>query len=127
MCGGQRLVEQAEPVAVLGRNRHGHAEAHAVGLVDAAVAGPALAFVGDRNDRLVDATQPIGEVLVDRRNAGAGIDEKDDDRGVGQRLLGLPAHAGREPLAHCVFQPGRVDDAEAEVAETCLALAASHA
>ena len=38
-----------------------------------------VALVGDADDRLVDAAQAVGDLLVERDQAGADVDDEQDD------------------------------------------------
>ena len=60
----QPLVELGQPLAVLGRNRYRIAEAKPISFADAGKCRAAFGLVGDQNDRLAAAPQPIA------RNAG---------------------------------------------------------
>ena len=62
--GGERVVEIAEALAMLGGKRDRIAEAEAEGLIGAVAPGRALRLVGDEDDRLAGAAHEL------RRNAG---------------------------------------------------------
>ena len=84
----------------------------------------ALAFVGDDDRRLTRLAHQIGKAAVSRREAGAAVDQKDDDIGVGNRRLGLRPHAAGKRVGRCIFQTGSVDHRERQIAEPALAFAA---
>jgi hypothetical protein len=56
-------------------------------------------------------------MLVERRDAGARVEQQQRDIGLADRLLGLLAHAGLERLVEHILQAGGVDHGEVEVAE----------
>ena len=60
---------------------------------------------------------------VARGHAGARVDEEEDRVAVGERRLGLGAHAAGERLPVAGFEPGGVDDGEGKIAEPRFALA----
>ena len=63
-------------------------------------------------------------MLVGGRDAGAGVDHEEDDVGLGDGHLGLPAHARFKAIAGDVLEAGGVEQAEAQIADAALALAA---
>ena len=96
---------------MLGGDRERRAEAEAEGLVQARFRRAALALVGDQQDRRLGLAQALGEMLVERRDAGARIEQQQRDVGLADRLLGLLAHAGFERFVEHVFEAGGVDHA----------------
>ena len=78
---------------------------------------PALGLVGDEDDGLAAAAHAAGEFAVGGRHAGAGVDDEEHDIGIVDRRLGLRAHARFEAVALDVVEAGRVEDAEAQVAQ----------
>ena len=80
-------------------------------------------------DRLVDAAQQLREMAVGAGHADAGVDQEQHHVAIGERGLGLRAHAARQRDRVALLQPRGVDDGEGEVAEAGLALApvAGHA
>ena len=119
----QRVAEVAEALAVLGGDRDRLAEAEVEGLQRARGAGLALGFVGDEDDRLAGGAQHGGEMPVERRDAGARVDEEEADVGGPHRRLGLHPHAAGEALRRGLVEAGGVDGGEAEAAEPRVALA----
>jgi hypothetical protein len=91
--GAEGLVELAQALAVFGRERDGIAEAEPKGLVGALTPGEPFGLVGDQDDRLAGAAHRLGEVAVRARHAGARVDEEQHRVAVGERGLGLRAHA----------------------------------
>ena len=71
-----------------------------------------------------DAAHEIGEGAVDRRQAGARIDQEEDRIGRGDRGFGLRPHAAGQALGRRLLEAGGVDHREGEIAEPRLALAA---
>ena len=84
-------VGQAQ--AVLGRQRDRLAEAELIGFHQPRLGRPALGLVGDEVHVLAGLAQHLGEALVERRHAGAGVDHEQDDVGFADGELGLLAHA----------------------------------
>ena len=82
------------------------------------------ALVGEDDDRLAMRAQPSGEFAVDRRHAGARIDDEEADIGIVDRRLGLRAHAVFEAAARRLVEARRVENAEPEIGEAGLAFAA---
>lgn len=109
---------------MFGRNRQRIAEAEAVGLAQSADPGAAFAFVGQQDHRAAPAAQPVGEMIVHRRDAGAAVDDEQHGSGFLHRRLGLQPHAAGDGLAIGIFQAGRIDGGEFEIAEMCGTLAA---
>src|SRR3546814_9468095 len=69
------------------------AEPQRIGLAETGLRLTALALVGDQGDGLAAAPQPAGEVLVERGDAGAGVEHQQGEVGLGQCILRLRAHA----------------------------------
>ncbi len=114
---GQRLVQVAQALAVLGRHRDRIAQSQRVRLGQALLAGAALAFVGD-HDHLVGAlAQPAREALVERHDARPRIDQEQHGVGAVDRPLGEAAHARLQRLAARRLPARRIEQREGEVAE----------
>ena len=109
---------------MLGGNRHRIAEAERVGLVSPLHAGAALGLVRDQDDGTFRAPDKVREPLVVGGEAGAAVDHEQNDVGLGDRRLGLGAHAALERALVGMLEPRGVDDPEDEVAQPPLALAA---
>ena len=75
-----------------------------------------VALVGDADDRLVDGAQPLGDFLVERRQAGAGIDDEQDDVGLVDGDLDLPFDVGGEVVDVLDADAAGVDQLEEAVA-----------
>ena len=88
-----------------------------------ASAAAALGLVGDQHDGLAERAQQLGEMAVERRQAGAGIDDEQADVGRADRGLGLRAHAAGERIRRGLVEAGGVDGGEFEPADAGLALA----
>ena len=86
-------------------------------------AGSALRLVGDQDDRLADRAQHLGEMPVERRHAGAGVDQEQADVGRAHGGLGLGRIRPARLSGRGVVEAGGVDGGELEVAEPRLALA----
>ena len=121
-CGLQGLVQLAQALAVLRGERDRIAEPQREGLVGAGD-GAALRLVGDEDDGHARAPHQLGEGLVGRQHAGAGVDHEQHHVGGEDRRLGLHAHAAGQRVVVGLLQSRRVDDAEGETAELHVALA----
>ncbi len=109
---------------MLGGDRDRLAEPERERLQHAGLAVAALALVGDDDGVASGAARQLGEGAVRRRQPGAGVDHEQQDIGFGDGGLGLGPHAALEALGLGLFKAGRVDDAEFEMAEPAVALAA---
>src|SRR3546814_7121735 len=74
-------------------------------------------FVGEQHDRRRHPPQPVGEMRVERRHPGAGVDQHQHEVGLLDRLLGLPPHPCLETVVEGVLEPGGVDQPELQVGE----------
>ena len=61
---------------------------------------------------------------IHRGQAGAGVDDQQRDIGEVERALGLRPHAAGQRIRRRFLEPGRVDQAEFEIGDAPLALAA---
>ncbi|MHC2559097.1 hypothetical protein ACVIVD_001091 [Bradyrhizobium liaoningense] len=121
---GQRVIELAHALAMLGRNLDGIAEAERKGLHRAGIAMLALALVGDQQHRLVGLAGEIGEGAIGGRETNAGIDDEEQRVGLRDRGFGLLLHARGQRALGAFVETGGIDDGELEVAEPGLAFAA---
>jgi hypothetical protein len=115
--GHQAIIEIAHPLAMFGGERNGFAEAHTPGIGDAALALPAFALVGAQNDRLAGFAEQLGEALVQRRHAFAGVEQEDTNIGLADGDLGLPAHARFQRTVGDIVEAGGIDQLEFEIAQ----------
>ena len=88
------------------------AQAQLVELADGALGHEPLRLVGGKHDGPARAAQQIGDVPVLVGQPLPGIDEKDDDVGLGDRLPRLPGHLVQDAVLRDGFEPARVDDEE---------------
>ena len=109
---------------MLGGNRDRVAEAEVEGFVSAVAPGRPFRLVGDEDHRLAGTAHALGEVTIAFGHAGARVDEEQHGVAIGERRLGLGAHAPRQRLAVARLQAGGVDDGEDEIAEPRFAFAA---
>ena len=125
MNGAERLEQIGRALAMLGRERHGIAEAERVGLDDAALC-PVLpsALLASRMTGLPERRTRSAKGWSIGVRPSAGVDHEEDDIGLGDRGLGLGPHAAEERVLVGLFETGGVDDREAEMAERGIALAA---
>src|SRR3546814_10605614 len=81
------------------------AEPQRIGLAETGLRLAPLALVGDKGDGLAAAPQPAGEVLVERGDAGTGVEQQQGEVGLGQRLFRLRAHARLEAGVEALLRP----------------------
>ena len=75
-----------------------------------------VGLVGDADDRLVERAQPLGDLLVERHDAVADVDDEEDDGGRVDGELDLPLDVGGEVVdVHDAHAAG-VDQFEEAVA-----------
>ena len=108
---------------MLAGQSNGLAEAQAMGFEETTFRGRAFALVGDQNDRPARPPQPVGKVLVERRDAGTGIDEEEHRFGLFHGAFGLLAHAPFQALRRHFLESRRIDDPEVQVEQPALPLA----
>ena len=118
----ERVVKPVQAFAVLGRKRDRLAEAEREGLDPSRLARASFAFVGDEDHRQTEAAKPGGEAAIERRQAGAGVDQQQHRVGAGERGFGPEAHARFEAFGR-LLESGGVDDGEVEIAEARIGLA----
>ena len=80
-------------------------------------AGAALALVGDQDHLGRALAQPAREALVERQDAGASVDQEQDDVGTLDGALGEAPHARLERLAAGGFPTRGVEQQEGEIAQ----------
>ena len=115
-------VDQA--FAVLGRDGDRLAEAQLESGVEARLPYAPLALIGDDDNRAPRGAHELGEHLVARRHAFARIDQEQHEIGLGERRLGLLAHALGDRPAFCLLEARRIDDRDGVAGEIRLARAA---
>ena len=108
---------------MFGRKRQRGAEAEFVGLHAAGLPRPTLAFVGGEDDWRRRLAQDLRETLVERGDAGAGVDQQQADIRLGDRLIGAAAHPRLKAVAGRFLETRRVDDLESEIAQMRFTLA----
>ncbi len=102
---------------MLGGDWDGLAQAQGVRLSEPVLAGPALALVGDHDHLGSALAQPAREALVERQDAGAGVDQEQHDVGALDGALGETAHARLQRLAAGGLPAGGIEQGEGKVAE----------
>ena len=122
--GEERLEQVGDALAVLGGELDGVAEAERERFENALLAGAPLGLVGDEHDRRRRAAEPAGDLLVERDDPGARIEQEQRDVGLRNGGLGLLAHPAGKRGGVLVLVTGGVDDAEIEPDEVRVALAA---
>jgi hypothetical protein len=111
--GDERFVKVGKALAVLGRDRDRVAEAEPERLVGAGHPRHALGLVGKHDYRLSRTAGEFGEGLVGGQDAGARIDNEENEIGFRDRGFGLRPHAPEQRALVGFFEAGRVDDSEA--------------
>ena len=106
------------------RNRHRLAKAEFPCLGKTGGPGLALALVGEKNDAGAGAPDLVGEELVRRRHAGAGVDDHHGEVGTLDGTFGLASHPVLETAGRGLLEPGGVDHPEAELGKAGVTLAA---
>ena len=114
MDGIKRQLQQiVNALAVGGRDTEHLAQAQLVKLGQLLAIGHAFGFVGYQNAGFAQAAQVVGNVVVLRRQATAGIDDKNHHIGFGHGLAGLVRHFAIDAAFACIgLKPTRVDDDE---------------
>ena len=127
--GQQRLEQVGQTLAMFGGKGDGFAQAKAKRFHHAALRRLALGLVGHQHHRRVAFAQPAGDLLVQRGDAGACIDQEQSDVAILDSRLGLQAHAARQRLRVLILIAGGVDDGEVQAQQMRLPLApvAGHA
>ena len=100
------------PQIVFGGNRDRLAKAQAIGLGRRFY--PAFAFVGGQDHRLARFAQRLGDDLVARRHAGAGIDQEQQCFGFPDRRHGLFGHAIGDAAGGGIFKARRIDQPQGQ-------------
>ena len=95
----ERLEQVDEPFAMLGADRDRLAKAERKASSMPGLAGAALGLVGGDDHRRRLGAQPAGDLLVERGQALARVDQEQGDVGVAHRGLGLGAHPARQACA----------------------------
>src|SRR3954452_23899853 len=118
LLGGQQLDDPVEEVAraeaLGGRDRQRLAEAERVELGGGRDVGGGVGLVGrDDHRAAAPAAQQVGELLVARAQAAAGVDDEHRDLRVGERRLGLLADRARDRVGIEEVHAARVDEREA--------------
>ena len=108
---------------MLGRDAQRLAQPQRPGFGRAGLARGPLGLVGGQDDVLGALAQDVGEILVRRRDAHAGVDDEQADVGLVHGTLGQAPHPALQRIVLDHFQAGRVDHDEAQVAQARVALA----
>src|SRR3546814_9557355 len=80
----------------------------------AGLARPAFGLVGDEHDRRGRSAQPAGDLLVERHQPRARVDQEQRDIGLAHRRLGLHAHPPWQRRGVVILITRGIDDAEIE-------------
>lgn len=116
--GKQRVIQIGEAFAMLGGHGNGIAKAETEGFVEPPLSRTAFGLVCDQDHGGVGAAQDVREMLVARRQSGARVDHEEHRIRIADGLVGLGAHAALERAGIRLLEPGRVENGEAQVAET---------
>ena len=113
--GGQFLDDRVEEVAGPGPLQRGDgvqiAEAERIELGGLRLAAPRVGLVGDEHHGFAAAAQAVGDLVLDRDDAGLRVDDEEDHVGLVDGRLGLPAH-GRLDLAGRIVEAAGVHEGE---------------
>src|SRR5678815_5546945 len=130
---GRWLRAESTPVIVVANKAEGRAaesgifeafrlaEAEPERFENPAFRGATFRLVGDDDHRRAFGPQPAPDLLVERSQAVAGIDQEQGGIGLADRGLGLGPHASRQRLRVLVLEPRRVDHPEVETEQERLA------
>ncbi len=121
----QRGLDQAaDPLTVGRRNGQHLAQPQLVELGQLRALGHALGLVGGEHGGLAQLAQVIGDVVVLRGQACAGVDHEDHHIGLGHRLTGLLGHLDVDAAFGRGLEAARVDDDELAAAQARVAVVA---
>jgi len=109
--GFQRQVDQAaDALPVRGRHGIDLTQPQLVELGQLRALAHALGLVGGQHAGLAQAAQVVGDVVVLRRQPGAGIDYEDDYVSLCHSLLGLAGHLAIDAAGRIRLEAAGVDD-----------------
>ena len=111
-----------DALAMLGADRDRVAEAERIGFQPAILARAAFRLVRRDDDRRLPGAKPAADLLVERRQPLAPVDQEQRDVRIAHRRLGLLAHPARQRVRVLVLVAGRVDDPEFEPDQLGVAL-----
>ena len=97
--GADRVIEIGQSFAVLGRNRNRIAKAEFVGFGRARARRAPSLLLATTITGLPARAHDVGELPVDRRQAGAHVHQEQDRVGAFNRSLGLLHHAADQAVA----------------------------
>ena len=120
----QRLEQVGHAFAVFGGDLDGITQAQRIAFGDAEFPGAPFRLVGDEDQRGAAPPQPIGEMLVERGDAGARVEDQQRHIGIADRHIGLFAHPARQGGSVGILESGGIDSGEDQVVQVRLALAA---
>ena len=110
---GQRLEQVRRPLAMLGADGDGLAQAERPGIEHARLAQRPFRLVGDQHQGDGGPSKPTRDLLVERGHAGPRVDHEQRCIGAFQAGFGLRAHPAGQAGGIVVLPPGGVDDGEA--------------
>jgi hypothetical protein len=125
----KRFEQVDDAFAMLCTDRQRLAQAERERFQPPGLAAAAFGLVGGDDYRRSAGPQPAADLLVERRQSFAGVDQEQGDIGIAHRRFGLLAHPPGKGLRVLVFVAGGIDDAELEPEQVRVALApiAGHA
>ncbi len=112
---GERVIEFAQALAVLGGEGDRIAEAEAEGFINPVPSRGAFSLVGDHDDRFASAMQALREMPVGGGETRARVDDEQDRVAIDERGLGLRAHPARERSRIALLEARSVDDGEGKI------------
>src|SRR3546814_741705 len=119
----KRVEQLDQPLAMFGAERERIVEAERIGFHQPRLALLALGLVDAEDDRRVLAAQPARDLLVERGDAGARVDQEQRRVDLTHRFFGLHAHPTRQRRRVLVLEPRGVDDAKGQAEQFAVALA----
>src|SRR5690606_13886382 len=122
-CGDDG-IEFGKSQTMLSRESDWLAEPKPEGFHQTMLSRLALGLVADQVHMLAGLAQDLGEALVERHHAGAGVDHEEDDVSFADCQLGLLAHAIFERAVLDVLITSRVENTEGQIGDAALGLAA---
>jgi hypothetical protein len=119
-----RIGQVARVPAVLCTDAHGRVEAESVELCGLRLAAVVIDLVDHQDDRLAGAPQPIGQLMVERRDARRHVDQEQDQVRLLDRNPRLDLHPLLDVAARLELEATGIDHGEVPAAPVGLAVGA---
>src|SRR5690606_10763101 len=108
--------------AMFRRDGHRLTEAEREAVENAPARSAPFALVRDEDHRSLGSPQPAGELLIDRGDPDASVDDEQDQVGGLDRTLRLPPNGGLQSFVGARVEAGGIHHPKAEITETCVTL-----